>query len=142
MKLKGVFGSFRTLIIREVAAGLWRRELIPSIPFSPARRLLGFWLRSLKAATTTTEEGKGQTRSWLIKAPLPAGGNGMVKTPENYFPHSTTLIRSNNTQSKSVFYISDDQSKSIENRAFRFWMVKFYAISESLHYQGWDYEHA
>jgi hypothetical protein len=44
---------------------------ISSLP-SPARRLLGFWLRSLKAATT--EEGKGQTRSWLIKAPLPAGG--------------------------------------------------------------------
>jgi hypothetical protein len=86
-----------------VVVGLWRRELIPSAPFSPARRLLGFWLRSLKAATT--EEGKGQTRSWLTKAPLSAGGgNGMVKMPENYFPHSSTLIGSNNRQSKRVFY--------------------------------------
>jgi hypothetical protein len=51
------------------------------------------------------EEGKGQTRSWLIKASLPAGGrNGMVKMPENYFPHSATLIRSNDMQSKKVFY--------------------------------------
>ena len=51
---------------------------------SPARRLLGFWLRSLKAATM--EEEKGQTRSWLIKAPLPAGrGNGMVELPDIIF---------------------------------------------------------
>jgi hypothetical protein len=66
------------------------RGIHPSVPFPPARWLLGFWLRSPKAATA--EEEKGQTRSWLIKAPLPAGRNKFQNLSGEFFTSNGSNI--------------------------------------------------
>ena len=67
------------------------RGILPSVPFPPARWLLGFWLRSPKAATA--EEEKGQTRSWLIKAPLPAGRNKFQNLSGEFFTSNGSMAQ-------------------------------------------------